>query len=425
MSLSLTPISPLPHDDKLLVNTLDLEIPGKTGIVMSGRVGDLTPKQVEALAQLKEKAKDVLLPQHDDHFILKWLRARSFDVKKAEKMMRESIEWRKKYDADNLLDWTPPEVLVKYYPGGLCGVDKEGYPFWIDTLGTADIKGLMFSARKAEVIKYKAYWTEKIYKVCEEQSAKLGKHIDQIGLIFDMEGIGMAHLWKPAVDAFIEMLIMFEANYPETLRYCIVINAPKIFPIAWNLVKPFLSEDTKTKIFIEKGDWKKKVLERIDASELPVHWGGTRTDPDGDPYCKSKICMGGKVPESYNVAKTNFVDMDNFTTGTVGRGSSLQINYDVNVANSILRWQFMTDDNDIGFGVFKKTAEERQNKGDMEEVVPTDRVNSHMVPEDGSVICKEPGTYVIRFDNTYSWVRSKKVQYLLEALPPDVAITEF
>ena len=52
----------------------------------------------------------------------------------------------------------------------------------------------------------------------------------------------------------------------------------------------------------------------------------------------------------------------------------------------------MTDDNDIGFGVFRRTADAKQKKGEMEEIVETQRVNSHFVPEDGSVICKDPGT---------------------------------
>ena len=34
-----------------------------------------------------------------------------------------------------------PEVLVKYFPGGLCGHDKDGNPVWIDPLGGADMKG--------------------------------------------------------------------------------------------------------------------------------------------------------------------------------------------------------------------------------------------------------------------------------------------
>ncbi len=37
------------------------------------------------------------------------------------------------------------------------------------------------------------------------------------------------------------------------------------------------------------GTWKDAVLEKIDADQLPVHWGGTQTDPDGDIYCRSKV----------------------------------------------------------------------------------------------------------------------------------------
>lgn len=34
---------------------------------------------------------------------------------------------------------------------------------------------------------------------------------------------------------------------------------------------------------------------------------------------------------------------------------------------------------------------ERQRAGDMTEVLPTQRYNAHMVPEDGSLTCAEAG----------------------------------
>lgn len=56
------------------------------------------------------------------------------------------------------------------------------------------------------------------------------------------------------------------------------------------------------------------------------------------------------------------------------------------------RWQFSSDGSDIGFGVFLKTKMgERQRAGDMTEVLPTQRYNAHMVPEDGSLTCAEAG----------------------------------
>ena len=43
---------------------------------------------------------------------------------------------------------------------------------------------------------------------------------------------------------------MFEANYPERTKRVIVIRAPKAFPVAYNLIKPFMDEVTRDKIII-------------------------------------------------------------------------------------------------------------------------------------------------------------------------------
>lgn len=56
------------------------------------------------------------------------------------------------------------------------------------------------------------------------------------------------------------------------------------------------------------------------------------------------------------------------------------------------RWQFRSEGADIGFGVYLKTKiGERQRAGEMTEVHPNQRYNSHMVPEDGSLTCPTPG----------------------------------
>lgn len=69
--------------------------------------------------------------------------------------------------------------------------------------------------------------------------------------------------------------------------------APKVFEIAFALLKPFLHERTKNKISIyshEPNVWKTALLAEINPEELPVAYGGTMTDPDGDPNCKAMVC---------------------------------------------------------------------------------------------------------------------------------------
>ncbi|XP_077730448.1 SEC14-like protein 4 isoform X1 [Canis aureus] len=408
---------------------------------MSGRVGDLSPPQQEALATFRDKLQDLLptLPNADEYFLLRWLRARNFDLQKSEDMLRKHMEFRKQQDLDNILTWQPSEVIQLYDSGGLTGYDYEGCPVWFDIIGTLDPKGLLLSASKQELIRKRIRVCELLLRECELQSQKLGKKIETVLMVFDMEGLSLKHLWKPAVEIYQQVRMcwnriltrfilpqffaILEANYPETMKNLIVIRAPKLFPVAFNLVKFFMSEETQRKIVILGGNWKQELLRFISPEQLPVEFGGTMTDPDGNPKCLTKIKYGGIVPKSYylrNQVKTHYEH-----TVTVARGSFVQVENEILFPGCVLRWQFASDGADIGFGVFLKTkTSEREWAGEMVEVLPIQRYKAHMVPEDGSLTCLNIGVYVLRFDNTYSLMHTKKVSYTVDVLLPDKASEE-
>lgn len=49
------------------------------------------------------------------------------------------MEFREKYDADNILEkYKPPEVLEECLAGGYCGEDVDGHPVWYDNFGNLD-----------------------------------------------------------------------------------------------------------------------------------------------------------------------------------------------------------------------------------------------------------------------------------------------
>lgn len=37
------------------------------------------------------------------------------------------------------------------------------------------------------------------------------------------------------------------------------------------------------------GNWQEVLREHIDPKQLPVVYGGTLTDPDGDPHCRTMV----------------------------------------------------------------------------------------------------------------------------------------
>ncbi|CAL8328028.1 unnamed protein product [Boreogadus saida] len=384
---------------------------------MSGRVGDLSPKQAEILSEFRERVRDILpaLPAQHDHYLLRWLRARGFNVTKSEAMIRKHVEFRRKMRVDAIIsEWDPPEVIKKYVSGGMCGYDREGSPVWYDVIGPLDPKGLLLSATKQDFLKTKIRHTEMLHRECGRQSEKLGKNVEAITLIYDCEGLGLKHIWKPAIEAYGEILTMFEENYPEGLKRVFLIKAPMMFPMAYNLIKHFLCEETKRKIMVLGGNWQEELQKHVDKDQLPVIYGGSLTDPDGDPRCRTMINYGGPVPKSYYVRDSLKVTYD--TSVSISRGSVFDLEYDIITPGSVLRWQFASDGSDIGFGVFLRSQED--GDGGQRQVVPSERYNAHLVPEDQSLLCPQPGTYVLRFDNSYSILHSKRVSYNVEVLPP-------
>nr|XP_002719753.2 putative SEC14-like protein 6 [Oryctolagus cuniculus] len=392
---------------------------------MSGHVGDLSPSQERVLSQFRENIRDVLptLPNPDDAFLLRWLRARSFDLQKSEDMLRKHMEFRKQQDLDHILEWQPPQVVQLYTASSICGHDSEGSPVWLHIIRDFDLKGLLLSVSKQQLLRDRFRSCELLLRDCEEQSRKLGKKVEQVTTVFDMEGLGLKHLWKPGVEFSQEFLSTLEANYPELLKRVIIVKAPKLFPVAFNLVKACLREETRKKVVILGDNWKQDLHKFISPDQLPAVFGGTMTDPDGNPKCLTKINYGGEVPKSYH--RRQQVRLQYEHTVSVGRGSSQQVENEILFPGCVLRWQFASDGGDIGFGVFLKTKMgERQRAGEMTAVLPSQRYNAHLVPEDGSLTCAEAGVYVLRFDNTFSLVHSKHVSYTVEVLLPDQTLLE-
>ncbi|GFT95675.1 SEC14-like protein 3 [Nephila pilipes] len=130
---------------------------------------------------LKEAVADVHKPSYDDYYYLRWLRAREFDVAKAETMMRKNIAFRKKIGADTILEnYVVPELVDKCYPRGYIGPDKEGCPVRYMPFKNLDLRGFAYSVKKSDVLKFLTYIFEYDIKEMEELSKKTGKGLEAL-----------------------------------------------------------------------------------------------------------------------------------------------------------------------------------------------------------------------------------------------------
>ncbi|XP_064392020.1 SEC14-like protein 2 isoform X2 [Halichondria panicea] len=295
---------------------------------MSGHVGSLTPQQEEALSKFKSAVSDIPnKPEDNDYFYLRWLRARKFKVDKAEQMLRNHMTFRAEQGVDTILqDWTPPEVLQKCFPGGFFGEDRDGHPVWYDNYGNMDFRGIQRSCRKEDVFKLKVYHLETTAKVCEEYSKTKGRHIDTITSVIDLEHLSFQkHYYWPGINLFREALAMFEANYPERSKRIIVVRAPKAFPVAFNLIKPFLKSETRDKIDVLGSNWQEELQKYISPDQLPQAYGGTRCEPD--PWCSDHLNPGCDVPPEYYLTNQTEIEKEEMDRVVVGRGGCCELEY--------------------------------------------------------------------------------------------------
>ena len=63
----------------------------------------------------------------------------------------------------------------------------------------------------------------------------------------------MRHLWRPGIKALLRMIEVVEANYPEVMGKLLIVRAPRVFPVIWTLVSPFIDENTRQKFLIYGG----------------------------------------------------------------------------------------------------------------------------------------------------------------------------
>ncbi|KAI8548868.1 hypothetical protein RHMOL_Rhmol07G0307600 [Rhododendron molle] len=202
---------------------------------------------------------DLLPARHDDyHMMLRFLKARKFDIEKAKQMWADMLQWRKNFGTDTIMEdfeFKELDEVVEHYPQGYHGIDKEGRPIYIERLGKADPNKLMQVTTMDRFVKYHVQEFEKSlsikYPAC---SIAAKRHIGYGTTILDVQGV--------------------------TLGRMFIVNAGPGFRLLWNTVKSFLDPKTSSKIQVLGDKYQSKLLELIDASELPDFLGGTCTCAD-------------------------------------------------------------------------------------------------------------------------------------------------
>ncbi|MCO5604784.1 hypothetical protein L7F22_058955 [Adiantum nelumboides] len=295
---------------------------------------------VEAFRQIL-LGENLLPKRHDDyHTLLRFLKARKFDLEKTKTMWADMLDWRESFGVDTIeedFDYTELEEVRKYYPQGYHGLDKEGRPVYIERLGKADPSKLMQVTTVERYIKYHILQFERsLNRKFPACSVAGKKHIDSTTTILDVAGLGLKNVSKSARELALQLHKLDADNYPETLHHMFIVNAGPGFRILWNSIKSFLDPKTTAKIRVLGNKFQTTLLEVVDESELPDFLGGSCScankggclRSDKGPWNDSLIMQAvidGDIQNARQIVTICGGDYKDFSNGELWKGKGADL----------------------------------------------------------------------------------------------------
>ncbi|GIY89631.1 SEC14-like protein 2 [Caerostris darwini] len=383
---------------------------------------DITAEQRKVMEELKKRTiQDVTPKMLEDEFLFyRFCKACDFNLSDSETMLRKHITFRKQMNMDDR-NYKPPEVLEKYVPTSYVCFDKDGSVVRYSDIGQADIKAFWKCVTKMEMLKFLMMQIEYDTDLLNLQSKKLGKPLMNIVYIFDYNHFSLAvatHL--QTLQNLLFFLKNYVDNYPERLKCGMIINGSIYYNLVFNVAKSILPATIIKKLpcYGTEG-WKEALLEMVDTDQLPAFLGGNRTDPDGNPLCETFLKHGKKVPEMYYRSISNkqlplASDIEKLTLRPFSKEGIL---FKVNEDDLLLEWEFETKNKDVGFALYFQ--EDSRQEGKPAQLIPMQRVDTCYEPEKGMIRCNGRGTYIVVFDNSYSWIHTKEIYYRIRLVNPD------
>lgn len=243
----------------------------------------LNDAEIARLKELQWKLRDCDGHfKYDPHIVLRFMFSFYGDNDKAhqhskedkvEQMFRNMLKWRKENDIDNLLDtYYPHPLVIKHNPTAvLKDYDRDGDPIYVERGGNTDGLGLLRRFGKEECMKF-ATWTREVNTRgiwLEEYQQRQGRKVKDVTVIYDLQGLTARNLHPKVIDFFGAVQTLNAGMYPGPIKRIIILRAPTIFRLAWNLVKHFFPASARDKMIFAGKDHAKVLAKYIDLDVLP------------------------------------------------------------------------------------------------------------------------------------------------------------
>eukprot|EP01098_Paradermamoeba_levis_P011061 TRINITY_DN4698_c0_g1_i1.p1 TRINITY_DN4698_c0_g1~~TRINITY_DN4698_c0_g1_i1.p1 ORF type:complete len:348 (+),score=83.74 TRINITY_DN4698_c0_g1_i1:92-1045(+) len=254
------------HDSNLRTSSAQLESSG--GVFEP--LKNLTEQQKATFHQLQERIVASNLEKNqrewcDDMCLLRYLRAREWNLERAEKMLRDSLKWRSDFQVERT---TVKQMESQISHGHMYsnGFDLMGRPIVFLRVHTQEDPHT-----REQKLKFMVYSLERAIEKMDKS-----KGVEKMVWVVDCAGYN--YKYNGEVKFGLELLSILQNHFPERLGCVMVFDAPFVFKTFWNVVSPFVDPNTKKKFFFvnrsNKKEMRQLLSEYFDLKGFEKHFGG-------------------------------------------------------------------------------------------------------------------------------------------------------
>ncbi|KAA0041850.1 hypothetical protein IC582_019720 [Cucumis melo] len=196
-----------------------------------------------------------------DASILRYLKARNWNTKKANKMLKETLKWRLEYKPEKISweDIAQEAKTGKIYRANY--TDRQGRTVLVMRPSSQNTESTTGQ------IRYLVY--------CMEHAILSSNSTDGYMVwLIDFHGWNTSCL---SLKVTRDTAHVLQNHYPERLGLAILYNPPKVFESFWVMVRPFLESKTSKKVkfvYSNNPESLKIMADNFDADKLETSFGG-------------------------------------------------------------------------------------------------------------------------------------------------------
>ncbi|RLV90820.1 SEC14 cytosolic factor [Spathaspora sp. JA1] len=278
----------------------------------TGYTSNLTPEQKQLVVDLRSRLVELGYKDRlDDASMLRFLRARKFQLELSLEMFVNCEKWREEFGVNTILQdfhYEEKPIVASMYPQYYHKTDKDGRPVYFEELGKVDLYQMLKMTTQERMLKNLVWEYESMVQYrLPACSRKAGYLVETSCTILDLKGISVSSAYS-VIGYVREASKIGQDYYPERMGKFYLINAPFGFATAFKIFKPFLDPVTVSKIFILSSSYQKELLKQIPAENLPPKFGGQSNVTDQElllndvgPWREAEfIGPEGEAPRSFS-----------------------------------------------------------------------------------------------------------------------------